>query len=68
MPLGAPPGPEAPALLADASAAPASHAPEDADELRLVASFLRRPPPELRVVPLELGAIRSLVAGLPLAA
>ena len=26
-----------------------SMAPEDADELRLVASFLRRPPPELRV-------------------
>ena len=28
--------------------APRTRAPEDADELRLVASFLRRPPPELR--------------------
>ena len=30
-----------------------SLAPEDADELLLVASFLRRPPPELRIVSLE---------------
>ena len=59
---------ETAALLADADAAPASRAPEDADELRLVASFLRRPPPELRVVPLEPDAIRAVVAGLPLAA
>ena len=28
-------------------------APEDTDELLLVGSFLRRPPPELRVVPLD---------------
>jgi DNA polymerase-3 subunit epsilon len=62
------PTPEAAALLSDAAAAPASRAPEDADELRLVASFLRRPPPELRVAALELGAIRAAVAGLPLAA
>ena len=54
--------------MADAAAASPSRAAEDADELRLVASFLRRPPPELRVVPLELGAIRAVVAGLPLAA
>ncbi|MBA3245966.1 MAG: hypothetical protein H0T61_12430, partial [Actinobacteria bacterium] len=27
--------------------------PEDTDELLLVGSFLRRPPPELRVVPLD---------------
>jgi DNA polymerase-3 subunit epsilon len=62
------PSPEAAALLADAAGAVSSRAPEDADELRLVASFVRRPPPELRVVPLELHAIRTLVAGLPLAA
>ena len=62
------PTPEAAALLADAAAAPVSRAPEDADELRVVASFLRRPPPELRVAALELGAIRAAVAGLPLAA
>ena len=29
----------------------------DLDELLLVGSFLRKPPPELRVVPLELDAI-----------
>ena len=42
--------------------------PEDADELRLVASFLRRPPPELRLTRLEVDAICALVQGLPLAA
>ena len=57
-----------PGLVADAASSPSSCAPEDADELRLVASFLRRPPPELTVVPLRLGAIRAAVAGLPLAA
>jgi hypothetical protein len=31
----------------------ASLAPEDADELLLIARFLRRPPPELRIVPLD---------------
>jgi DNA polymerase-3 subunit epsilon len=31
--------------------------PEDADELLLVGRFLRRPPPELKVVPLELERI-----------
>jgi excinuclease UvrABC nuclease subunit len=36
--------------LAEASTAEASLAPEDADELLLVGSFLRRPPPELDVV------------------
>ncbi|MDX6398858.1 MAG: polymerase subunit epsilon [Gaiellaceae bacterium] len=33
--------------------AEASLLPEDADELHLIGSFLRRPPPELRVVALE---------------
>jgi hypothetical protein len=32
------------------SLAPISHAPEDADELLVVAGFLRRPGPELRIV------------------
>ena len=36
--------------LAEARSAEASHAPEDGDELLLVGSFLRRPPPELEVV------------------
>jgi DNA polymerase-3 subunit epsilon len=39
--------------VAEAEAAAPSLAPEDADELLLVASFLRRPPPELEVRPLR---------------
>jgi DNA polymerase III epsilon subunit family exonuclease len=38
--------------LAAAARAEASLRPEDADELLLIGSFLRRPPPELHVVPL----------------
>ena len=56
------------ALLAAVEGGSRSRAPQDADELRLVASFLRRPPPELRVAPLEVDAVRALVDGLPLAA
>jgi hypothetical protein len=48
---------EAEAGLADARLAAPSHGPEDTDELLLVGSFLRRPPPELRVVPLSADAI-----------
>ena len=59
---------EASALIAEARGASRSDAPEDADELRLVGSFLRRPPPELRVASLDADAIRALVDGLPLAA
>jgi len=44
---------EAEAGLAAAARAEASTAPSDADELLLIGSFLRRPPPELEVVPLE---------------
>ena len=33
-----------------------SYGPEDADELLVVAEFLRRPPPELQVLPLD-GAV-----------
>jgi DNA polymerase III subunit epsilon len=36
--------------IAEARAAPPSLAPEDADELLLIGSFLRRPPPELTVL------------------
>ena len=39
--------------VAEARAATASLAPEDADELLLVGSFLRRPPPELTVLRFE---------------
>lgn len=43
---------EAEAGLAAVARAEASISPEDADELLLIGTFLRRPPPELRVVPL----------------
>ena len=46
--------------LAAASAARAegvSYAPELADELLVLGMFIRRPPPELRVVPLDAAAI-----------
>jgi hypothetical protein len=36
--------------LAEARVGDESVAPEDADELLLIGSFLRRPPPELEVV------------------
>jgi DNA polymerase-3 subunit epsilon len=68
VPLGGGAAAEAAALVADAVATPASCAPEDADELRVIGSFLRRPPPELRVASLELDEIGALVARLPLAA
>jgi len=68
VPRGAGAAHEAAALVAEARRAALSRAPEDADELRLVASFLRRPPPELRVCALEVDAICALVGGLPLAA
>lgn len=45
--------------LADARAAEPSVAPEDAEELLLLASFLRRPPPELAVLPLDEAAISA---------
>jgi DNA polymerase III epsilon subunit family exonuclease len=52
-----PPGPgrhfELEAGVAEALAAVPSLEPEDADELLLVASFLRRPPPELTVLRFE---------------
>lgn len=39
-----------------------------AEELLLIAGFVRRPPPELRVVPLERSAILAAVSGVALAA
>jgi DNA polymerase III subunit epsilon len=68
VPRGAGAEHEAASLVAEAERATPSVAPEDADELRLVAAFLRRPPPELRVGALEVRAIRALVGGIPLAA
>jgi DNA polymerase III epsilon subunit family exonuclease len=38
---------------------------EDLDELLLVSTFVRRPPPELRVAPLDADAILKSAAGLP---
>lgn len=43
--------------LAEASLVEPSVAPEDADELLVVAGFLRRPPPELRIVTLDAAEI-----------
>jgi DNA polymerase III epsilon subunit family exonuclease len=45
------------ACLAAATASAPSLAPEDAADLLVVSGFLRRPPPELRVVPLRAGDI-----------
>ena len=43
---------EAGAALAEAARAEPSLGAADADELLLIGTFLRRPPPELRVLPL----------------
>ena len=45
-----------------------SLAAEDADELLLLASFLRRPPPEVRVIPLDAARIDAAAKGVALAA
>src|SRR4029450_11980285 len=50
---GANRAPVGPRPLAEARSARGAVAPEDADELLLVGSFLRRPPPELEVVRLD---------------
>jgi DNA polymerase III subunit epsilon len=47
--------------LAAARAAEPSFAPEDAEELLLLGGFVRRPPPELAVLPLEERAIFAAV-------
>jgi DNA polymerase III epsilon subunit family exonuclease len=59
LPRGAAGRLEAELGLAAAVRAEPSTAPEDAEELLLVASFLRRPPPELRVLPLRADRIAA---------
>ncbi len=56
---------EAAAGVAEAlrSAANPSVAPEDADDLLCLAGFIRRPPPELRVLPLDAARIAAACAG-----
>jgi excinuclease UvrABC nuclease subunit len=50
----------------DAGLAATKHSgQEDLDELLLVSTFLRRPPPELRVAPLDADEILSLASALP---
>jgi GIY-YIG catalytic domain/UvrB/uvrC motif len=51
-----------------ARAATSSLAPEHADELLLVGAFLRRPPPELTVLPLDAARIAAACARLSVAA
>jgi DNA polymerase III epsilon subunit family exonuclease len=68
LPRGGGAAVEAAAGIAAARRGDQSHAPEDADELLVVASFVRRPPPELRVLPLDAQAIAAAVDGVPLAA
>ncbi|MGH3023651.1 MAG: exonuclease domain-containing protein [Gaiellaceae bacterium] len=57
LPPGAGAALEARAGIAAARSAEPSLAPEDAEELLLLGTFLRRPPPELAVLPLEEDAI-----------
>ena len=47
------------ACLAAATAAEPSLAPEDAADLLVVSGFVRRPPPELRILPLRLAEIQA---------
>ncbi len=54
-------------LAAAALPAPTELQAEEIDELLLVGTFLRRPPPELRVAPLETEAILRSAAALPAA-
>ena len=68
LPRGAGALVEAAAGIAETRRAPLSHAPEDADEVLVVAQFVRRPPPELRVVTLDAATIARAVDGVPLAA
>jgi len=54
--------------LMHAAVAEPSLAAEDADELLVIDGFLRRPPPELRVLPLDRAAILAAANGVALAA
>jgi hypothetical protein len=62
LPPGAGAALEVRAGLAAARAAEPSESAEDAEELLLLGSFLRRPPPELAVLPLEERAILAALA------
>ena len=53
---------EASALVAEAARRSAPLTPEAADELAVLATFLRRPPPELRRAPLAADAIVRMLA------
>ena len=55
-------------LLETQGAAPATLEGAAVDELLLLATFLRRPPPELRVTALDRDAILAAVNGVALAA
>jgi DNA polymerase III subunit epsilon len=59
IPRGAAGRLELQSCLAGAAGVEPSLAPEDAAELLVVAGFVRRPPPELRVVPLRLAEIQA---------
>ena len=57
---------EVDAGLAETNCAAPDHlAVEDVDALLAIGTFLRRPPPELRVAPLDAAAILRLAAALP---
>ena len=61
LPPGAGAALEVRAGIAASAAVEPSLAPEDAEELLLVGTFLRRPPPELTVLPLDEGEILAAV-------
>jgi len=62
VPLGGGAAPEIDAALAAATGVPEAVQPSEDAALGVVASFLRRPPPELRVLPLQRDAILAAVA------
>ena len=51
---------EVDAVVAEAARSGVSAEPQDAEEVSLVGTFIRRPPPELRVVPLRADAILAV--------
>ena len=59
IPRGAAGQLEIQACLAAATATESSLAPEDAADLLVVSGFVRKPPPELRIVPLRLAEIQA---------
>ena len=59
IPRGAAGRLEIQSCLAEAASTASSLAPEDAADLLVVAGFLRKPPPELRIVPLRLTDIQA---------